>query len=1480
MSKKDILEKLRQVKGKATHGKGFKKTPPVISSGSPGKAPTERSSGPPAGRPAGAGTSLSSETNPHPTSKKGVKRKIDGKTQPRESTPQPTSESTRDGIPSDLLASIDDLNNGIGLEPVSSEDIILPTASSINTNASQPTVGAGSTASDTSSPPQASSFFKAKIIRSNARQLTRTVNPAHFTKADGSPIFTPSSEGSRAHVLHTTAKKGFKKNQEPAVPVGSLDYAQRVTSQCKHCLKKFSRVSFYQKHVNSSSCFLSSQNKGFWCSFCTKFFSEERDKIKHERIHLLNRNAQSGGSNLADPMLRLRDRHGCKVYLKKFDEGEINSIEGSFMQMKAEIINKVTTDLQMHKIVKFGIVTVGIFAKLDQDGNELDKIEMPMRSTHFRLFLSDLNRIKMYVNRIQKQTLQRLEEIEQTGSGWTILGVAKVFLEVGKCNLIGGSGGKISVPFGQQYIIDVDLGDELCFANAFAQHFIGNHDLETTREWICNNLKLKGIKFPLSLQKVGMFERRHADLNVGINVFLLEGKQCFPVHKSVHKRVDNCANILLVPYVEQKKKRYHYVYITDLDLFLNSYQTQLGTKRQKNYKHCLNCLSSFSTIDRLKEHQLTCLNNEVQKIEFPPPGKKLKFENHLNAFGHEFIGFADFEACLTPFNRENHTNCLNCQELGDISLCKHKTQVLNDQEPVCYSLIFVDRDKNVVFQRSEIAENVMPLFFKALEDAQELLLPQLQAAKSQMVWTAENEKQFRSAQKCHICNEPFEKPRDKVRDHCHRTGKWMGPAHWRCNVDRRVKTHLLCFMHNFSGYDSHFIIKHYERLEGKEKRISGMAYNSQRFRTLDLGKIKFLDSLSLLDASLNELVGDLVKQGHTFPIIKNSGIYQTKNQRNLLINSKGIYPYEHIASYNILSETQLPPRESFFSVLKGESVSEQDYQMALKTFKAFKCRDLKDYTRLYCHLDTLQLAEVVFEFMLEVQRDFGLCCTNYISLPQLSFDAMLKSTGVVLDYIPDPEMTLLFENSIRGGVSYVNTRIVDIEKEGGIIEYYDANNLYGKAQMEFLPMGDYRWLSKKELEQFKDQSIIMSKPKDDPKGWIFEVDLHYPEKLRVSKMHQNMPLAPEHLEIFYPDLSEYSKECLDATTGKKSNKRYHSSKLCGTFYDKKRYLVHYRNLQFYLKHGLELTKIHRVIEFRQGDFSKAYIEFCTKKRATTKSEFKKRMAKLMANANYGKWLQNVRKYIDVKIVSRTSTAAKWINSPRFISSRQLSPDLIAIFLKKQKVVLDRKYSIGFTILEISKLMMYEYFYEVIVPRFGQENVDIILSDTDSFILHIREHSREQARQKMADVMDYSNLDKSDPFFNSARAKVPGYLKTETPTSHIKECVALKSKCYAIRSAPNDPQTRGEEKIEKKCKGITHNSTKTLKIDSYRKCINDMSVIKTDVARMQSKNHHVQTVLQNKISLTSFCDKRFLLHCGKHSLPYQKGGWLNVCNYCN
>ena len=567
-----------------------------------------------------------------------------------------------------------------------------------------------------------------------------------------------------------------------------------------------------------------------------------------------------------------------------------------------------------------------------------------------------------------------------------------------------------------------------------------------------------------------------------------------------------------------------------------------------------------------------------------------------------------------------------------------------------------------------------------------------------------------------------------------------------------------------------------------------------------------------------------------------------------------------------MKETSLPPKEAFYSSLSEETCSDEDYDIALKTFKAFNCKNIEDYTKLYCLLDTLLLGEVLLAFIEEAQNDFGLDVTNYISLPQLSFDAMLKSTGVELDYIPDEDMILALEQGIRGGVSYVSTRHVDVEKDDGIIQYLDFNNLYGYAQMQKLPARNYKWLKKKEIE-----ALDITKVSDEGDiGYILEVDLHYPESLR--KHHDGIPLAPEHFDIFHDTLSAYSKECLKVTSGKQNNNKYHTSKLCGTFFDKKKYLVHYRNLKYYLKKGLIVTKTHRVIQFEQEKFALPYINFTAKKRAESKSAFKKRTA----NSLFGKWLQNVRKYHEVKILKKKSTVAKYLASPRFKSFRILNDNLIAVFLEKKHVMLDRIYSVGFTVLELSKLAMFQCYYDVIQPRFGFENVDVLLSDTDSFILHLKNCTREEAREKLADVMDFSNLPTDSKFYNADRKNVPGYLKDETPNSSILECIALKSKCYLIR-AKNDDDNKIA--IEKKCKGVTKARVKRLKETNFRNCVTNMQVIKGKMARISASKHELRTVLQNKVCLSSFDDKRYLLNCGKHSKTYQAEVRSDNCEKC-
>ena len=174
---------------------------------------------------------------------------------------------------------------------------------------------------------------------------------------------------------------------------------------------------------------------------------------------------------------------------------------------------------------------------------------------------------------------------------------------------------------------------------------------------------------------------------------------------------------------------------------------------------------------------------------------------------------------------------------------------------------------------------------------------------------------------------------------------------------------------------------------------------------------------------------------------------------------------------------------------------------------------------------------------------------------------------------------------------------------------------------------------------------------DGDQGYVFEVDLHYPEHLHDK--HNGYPLAPEGLNIGQEMLSGYCKglkEKLDAGVYAQDNK-----KLTPNFQDKQRYVVHLKNLQFYLEQGMELKKVHRVLQFKQSDFMSSYIGFNTEMRKKAKNTFEKDLFKLMNNSVFGKTMENVRGYMDIELVTDKDRLAKLCADPRFIKDNDLQP---------------------------------------------------------------------------------------------------------------------------------------------------------------------------------------------------------------------------------
>ena len=201
---------------------------------------------------------------------------------------------------------------------------------------------------------------------------------------------------------------------------------------------------------------------------------------------------------------------------------------------------------------------------------------------------------------------------------------------------------------------------------------------------------------------------------------------------------------------------------------------------------------------------------------------------------------------------------------------------------------------------------------------------------------------------------------------------------------------------------------------------------------------------------------------------------------------------------------------------------------------------------------------------------------------------MLKMTGIKLEKISDIDMYYFIEKGTRGGVSYIAKKYAkannkymndyDTGKPSTFITYLDMNNLYGWAMSEYLPYGEFKWIEN--IDGFDVKSI----DERSDTGYFLEVDLVYPDELH--DLHNDYPLAPDKLAVSSDMLSKYCKTIADKYKIKVGDVK----KLIPNLSNKTKYVLHYRNLQLYLSLGIKVTKIHRILEFKQSDWMKQYID--------------------------------------------------------------------------------------------------------------------------------------------------------------------------------------------------------------------------------------------------------------------------------------------------
>lgn len=701
------------------------------------------------------------------------------------------------------------------------------------------------------------------------------------------------------------------------------------------------------------------------------------------------------------------------------------------------------------------------------------------------------------------------------------------------------------------------------------------------------------------------------------------------------------------------------------------------------------------------------------------------------------------------------------------------------------------------------------------------------------------------------------------------------------------------YFHNAMNYDVFFIIKYYLDHHKERKDI----WNKWSMRILmknstSLQSVSFMcndpdqkghkhqliigDTCKFLTMSLDRIVSSLrteslEKNMEVFPLffklIKRKYQYVSNEDIDLILH-KNLFPYsffddpeklnvdiDEFAAIFVDSEDNL----KYFSAGTTLDDLKTNLPQFISICDKFKIHGSRGYHDLYLMCDVLQIADVFLKARLSLKESHHIDLTQYIGMPAASWAAFLRSNPELdLQLYTDTFFAEFFQSMTRGGVTSAPIRSAKSDDTHSII-YLDVNGLYPHVMQKYpYPMGDFTLYHYHDEEdsQVDLTLLVMEMIKNfktaGDKGACFCVDLQIPDMIKEDT--DEYPFAPEHKlikdEYFDKDGNLYG---FMAKWSEKNNGHMPSAfkGLVGTLYDKKSYGVHWRLLEFYLNHGVVITKLHFYVTFTEGFYMQEYIRKNIDIRNTRKDALGKMVYKLLGNSIYGKTFESPFNHGNYVLINNHEKLAGLIEEGNVGSIVPIDEENSIVKIEGEEVILDKPTYIGACVTEHAKLHMYELFYDKLKPMFGKDNVHLVYTDTDSFIVLI-EHPK-----GMKVIEELKNREINGEVLIGSEG---GKIKSETGDEIIQECIALRSKVYAYMLPDGH--------IGKRAKGTTA-AAQDLQLDwdTYKRALIELKGIPTTNMQFIRDRFTVRTGEVEKLSLSANDGKRYICEDGIHTLAW-------------